>query len=121
MLYYFIHDILSMHIYHHHFFMFFLLKIYTLLRSIKITLVIFHIKIYSSALFKNTQLQHYLAGQLTTDVYLIAHSLGGIVASYLAYLKSIEVLVMVIQGTMSRVRGTITLDPPIDGLASDLP
>jgi pimeloyl-ACP methyl ester carboxylesterase len=65
----------------------------------------------------DTQLQNYLAGKPATDVYLIAHSQGGIVAfSYLAYLKSYDALGEPIPGTTSRVKGVITLDSPIGGI-----
>ncbi len=65
----------------------------------------------------DTQLQNYLAGEPATDVYLIAHSQGGIVAfSYLAYLKSYDALGEPIPGTTSRVKGVITLDSPIGGI-----
>jgi pimeloyl-ACP methyl ester carboxylesterase len=70
----------------------------------------------------NTQLQHYLAGKPATDVYLVSHSLGGIVAfSYLAYLKSLYALDASIPGTMSRIKGVITLDSPIGGVAGGIP
>ncbi|HEX3641851.1 MAG TPA: hypothetical protein VHV10_11220 [Ktedonobacteraceae bacterium] len=77
------------------------------------------LKTYSIRL--NTQLQHYLAGKPATDVYLVSHSLGGTVAfSYLAYLKSLNALDTSIAGTTSRVKGVITLDSLIGGIAGGL-
>jgi len=69
----------------------------------------------------NTQLEHYLAHKPATDVYLISHSLGGIVVfSYLAYLKSLNALDSAIPGTTSHIKGVITLDSPIGGIAGGL-
>jgi pimeloyl-ACP methyl ester carboxylesterase len=69
----------------------------------------------------DTQLQNYLAGKPATDVYLIAHSQGGVVSfSYLAYLKSRDALGEPIPGTDSTVKGVITLDSPIGGIGGGL-
>jgi pimeloyl-ACP methyl ester carboxylesterase len=77
------------------------------------------LKAYATRL--NIQLQHYLAGKPATDVYLVSHSLGGTIAfSYLAYLKSLNALDTSITGTTSRVKGVITLDSPIGGIAGGL-
>lgn len=77
------------------------------------------LKTYATRL--NTQLRHYLTRKPATDVYLVAHSLGGIVASsYLAYLKSFDNLDTSIAGTRSKIKGIITLDSPIGGVAGGL-
>lgn len=69
----------------------------------------------------HTQLQHYLAGKPATDVYLVSHSLGGVIPfGYLAYLKSLNALDASIAGTSSRVKGVITLDATVGGTAGGL-
>src|SRR5437764_4891408 len=69
-----------------------------------------------------TQLGNYLKNKTNTDVYIIAHSFGGLVAyGYLSYLFSQHTVNGSIQGTTgNRIAGIVTLDTPLGGIPNDL-
>jgi pimeloyl-ACP methyl ester carboxylesterase len=64
------------------------------------------------------QLQDYLKEKQDTDVYLIAHSFGGLVAyGYLSYLMIQHIENGSIPGTIGdKVAGVVTLDSPLGGV-----
>jgi pimeloyl-ACP methyl ester carboxylesterase len=68
------------------------------------------------------QLGDYLKDKTNMDVYVIAHSFGGLVAyGYLSYLSSQHIVNGNIPGTTgNRVAGIVTLDTPLGGIPNDL-
>jgi hypothetical protein len=68
------------------------------------------------------QLGNYLKDKTNTDVYLIAHSFGGLVAyGYLSYLHVQHTVNSNIPGTTGdRLAGIVALDAPLGGVANDL-
>jgi hypothetical protein len=68
------------------------------------------------------QLENYLKDKTNMDVYLVAHSFGGVVAyGYLSYLYLQHVVNGNIPGTTGdRLAGIVALDTPLGGIANDL-
>jgi pimeloyl-ACP methyl ester carboxylesterase len=79
-----------------------------------------HAQAYALKLAK--QLQDYLKDKPDMDVYLVAHSFGGIVAyGYLSYLLIQHIVNGSIPGTTEdRIAGVVTLDSPLGGISNDL-
>ncbi len=77
-------------------------------------------KAYALKLAK--QLENYLKDKPNMDVYLVAHSFGGIVAyGYLSYLLIQHNVNGSIPGTTGdRIAGVVTLDSPLGGISNDL-
>ena len=68
------------------------------------------------------QLGNYLKDKTNLDVYVVAHSFGGLVAyGYLSYLISQNIVNANIPGTTGdRIAGVVTLDAPLGGIPNDL-
>jgi pimeloyl-ACP methyl ester carboxylesterase len=65
-----------------------------------------------------TQIQRALVSEPNADVYLVAHSMGGIIAyGYLAALQ--ETTGIVAPLPQSNLKGVITLDSPLGGISND--
>ncbi|MBV9688976.1 MAG: hypothetical protein JO202_04610 [Ktedonobacteraceae bacterium] len=66
----------------------------------------------------NSQIQRYLTNRPNTDVDLIGHSMGGVIAiGYLAYLDKTSGLKGYIPGTPGgKIQGVVTLDSPLGGI-----
>jgi hypothetical protein len=75
-----------------------------------------HITYYAKLL--NTQLQRYLATHANMNIYLIGHSMGGVIATaYLEYLDINGGLKGTIPGgNGGKIKGVVTLDSPLGGI-----